>query len=382
MTVSDRTDRERGVAEAGASLPRPAPRGRRGARLAVAVTLLALAVYLSQSYIVAFGWAVIIVISVWPLYVRLRARMPSHRLLAPLIVTVVLAVALSVPVVLILVEIGREGQAIVQWVQEAQAHGVPVPAWVQNLPLLGGRVDAWWQSHLGRPHGTADLIGEINVDTVTSVSRTLGGEVLSRILLALLTFIAVFVLLRDGDRIANRARALAETWLGAPGERLEQMMALAVRQTVNGTLLVAIGEGVVIGAAYVLAGVPHAALFAILTAAFAMLPLGAWFAFGAAALALLFSGGSPVAAALVAGWGAIIMMIGDNFVQPALIGGSVRLPFLWAMIGILGGLETFGLIGLFLGPVIMASLLMVWREWITTRAGDGVASDPADPPPA
>ena len=128
--------------------------------------------------------------------------------------------------------------------------------------------------------------------------------------------------------------------------------------------MVALGEGLLIGAGYVVAGVPHAVLFGVLTAGFALLPLGAWVAFSVAALALLASGGSIVAAACVVGWGAAVMLAGDNFVQPALVGGAARLPFVWALVGILGGLGTFGLVGLFLGPVVMAAVLTVWREWL------------------
>ena len=188
-------------------------------------------------------------------------------------------------------------------------------------------------------------------------SKSFGGQLLRRLFLALLTFMALFMLLRDGETIAARLLGLADRWLGAPGERLADRMVVAVRGVVNGTVVVAVGEGIIIGIGYLVAGVPHAVLFAILTAAFAMLPLGAWFAFTAAALVMLLEGGSGIAAALVFGWGALVMVIGDNFVQPGLIGGAARLPFLWALIGIVGGLETFGLVGLFLGPVIMAALL-------------------------
>jgi predicted PurR-regulated permease PerM len=95
-----------------------------------------------------------------------------------------------------------------------------------------------------------------------------------------------------------------------------------------------------------------------------MVPFGAWVAFTAAALALLLYGGSLLATAGVFGFGAAVMLIGDNVIQPALIRGTTRLPFLLALIGILGGLQTFGLIGLFLGPVIMTALLTVWSEWV------------------
>ena len=100
-----------------------------------------------------------------------------------------------------------------------------------------------------------------------------------------------------------------------------------------------------------------------------MLPLGAWIAFGTAAVALVLTGGPILAAAAIVGWGAVVMLIGDNLVQPALIGGAVRLPFLWTLLGILGGLETFGLIGLFLGPVLMAALLTIWRQQSASLPG-------------
>ena len=131
----------------------------------------------------------------------------------------------------------------------------------------------------------------------------------------------------------------------------------------NGTVAVAFAEGAVIGIGYVVAGVPHPLLFIMLTTAFAMLPFGAWATFSAAALILLIHGGSLLVAVGLFGFGAAVILIGDNFIQPALIGGTARLPFLLVLIGILGGLQSFGLVGLFLGPVIVAAVLTVWREW-------------------
>jgi predicted PurR-regulated permease PerM len=202
----------------------------------------------------------------------------------------------------------------------------------------------------------------IDSQTLTQWSKTLGGALVSRLLHTFLTFLALFILLRNGNEIGRHVLVAIDRWFGRPGERLAESMASAVRGTVNGTILVAVGEGILIGIGFMLAGVPNAALFAVLTTAFAMLPLGAWLAFGTAAIVLILAGGSILAAAAVAGWGAVVMLIGDNFVQPALIGGAVRLPFLWTLFGILGGLETFGLIGLFLGPVLMAALLTIWRQ--------------------
>src|SRR3954453_14152318 len=151
---------------------------------------------------------------------------------------------------------------------------------------------------------------------------------------------------------------------GEPGERLVERMVMATCGTFNGTALVAIGEGVLLGIGYFIADVPRPGLFTVLTIALAMLPFGAWFAFTAAALLVLSQGGGLLLGGFLFGWGAIVMVSGANFIQPGLVGGSVRLPFLWALIGIFGGAETFGLLGLFLGPVIRAALMTIWREWI------------------
>ena len=106
----------------------------------------------------------------------------------------------------------------------------------------------------------------------------------------------------------------------------------------NGTIVVALAEGLLIGIGYGVAGVPNAVLFTFLTIAFAMLPFGAWAAFTAAAATLVLGGGSAWAAIAVFGWGAAIMLIGDHFVWPALVGGAARLPFLFALVGVFGGL--------------------------------------------
>jgi predicted PurR-regulated permease PerM len=105
-------------------------------------------------------------------------------------------------------------------------------------------------------------------------------------------------------------------------------------------------------------------LFALLTIAFAMVPLGAWVIFTSAALLLAVQGGSVFAATGVFLVGAVVMLIGDIFVWPKLVGNHARLPFLAALIGIFGGLQTFGLIGLFVGPMILGALWIVWRGWL------------------
>jgi len=344
---------------------------RLAARTAFALLLALLGFWVARDFITALAWAAVIAITTWPLYRRFAALISDRRsaVLAPLLFTLLVGVVLFIPIALAAHELGRESERVVRWVTQLRESGIPVPGWIAQMPLAGEYAERWWRATLADPHAAGALLDGINKDGAAEWTRALGGQLLHRLFLFFVTLVALFFLLRDGAWIAARVLETADRLLGDPGERLASKMIEAVRGTVNGTVVVAVVEGTLIGIAYVVAGVPNPVLLALLTAAFAMLPFGAWVAFTAAALLLLVQDGSALAAASVFGFGAAVMLIGDNFVWPAFVGGAARLPFLLALIGIFGGLQTFGLLGLFVGPVIMAALVTIWREWIVAPGG-------------
>ena len=340
------------------------PGARRIARITLVVILLLLGLWVANGFLAPLFWAVVIAISTWPLYQRFAARRSAKRrqVLAPLLFTLAIGVVLFVPILVALQQLAQESLAIEQGLAHIRQNGIPAPGWLPDVPMIGDAAARWWNANLSNPRGIVGWIGTGTDDSERG--RVVGGELLSRLFLFVVALIALFFLLRDGAWIGNRALDTADRLLGDPGERLASKMIAAVRGTVNGTVAVAVAEGIIIGAGYVLAGLPNAPLFALLTMAFAMVPLGAWAVFTAASLILLMHGGSALAAAGVFGWGALVMLIGDTFVWPALVGTAGRMPFLVALIGVFGGLQTFGLIGLILGPMILAALVTVWREWL------------------
>jgi len=219
------------------------------------------------------------------------------------------------------------------------------------------------------------LGGNLDKEAQAAWTRTLGGQVLHRLFLFVSALICLFIILQNGAWTGNRVLDTADKILGDPGERLASKMVETVRGTVNGTIIVAVAEGIIIGAAYVAAGVPSPLVFTLLTIAFAMVPLGAWVIFTSAAVLLAVQGGSVFAATALFFFAAVVMLIGDMFVWPNLVGNKARLPFLAAMIGIFGGLQTFGLIGLFIGPMILGALWFVWREWLLRSPPPGEEQD-------
>ena len=334
------------------------------ARIVLAAALTALGVWTLQRYLPALAWAAVFSIALWPLYERARRRWTPgrHNMLLPILFTAAVALVFLIPLTVVGVEVGREAHAVADWMRQAQETGVPAPDWVGHLPILGGRATAWWQANLGRPHGSTELIRRLGNGQPVAIGRTFGEAVLHRIVLFGFTLLTLFFLFRDGLTVRDQMLTASRRAFGPAGERVGRQIVASVRGTVDGLVLVGLGEGALMGVAYVIAGVPHPVLIGALTAVAAMVPFGAPLAFAIAA-ALLLAKGATVAAVVIFVLGLIVSFAADHAVRPALIGGTTRLPFLWVLLGILGGVETWGLLGLFLGPAIMAALILLWREW-------------------
>jgi predicted PurR-regulated permease PerM len=335
---------------------------------AIAVTVVFLALWVARDFLVALIWAGVIAITTWPFYVRF-AQLISGRpsLLASLLFTCIIGLVLLIPIVLTVRQVAQGSDAFVHVLNRLRESGVVVPAWLAQLPIAGEYLDLWWRANLSNPEALKEWLRGVNIENLTTWTGTLGGALLHRLFLFAITLIALSLMLRDGIWLADRSVVTARRLLGNPGTRLIGKIADATRATVNGTIAAAIVKGAVVGIAYVMMGVPHPLLFSAMTIVLAMVPLGAWVALAAASLTLVVQDGTLLAPVGLFVFGAAVLLIGDNFIQPALIGGSAELPFLLVLIGILGGMQSFGLVGLFLGPVIMAALLTVWREWIGIR---------------
>lgn len=348
------------------------------ARIALAAVLVGLGMWTLRRYLPALAWAAVFAIALWPLYGRARRRWPRgrHDVLLPVLFTAAVTLVFLIPLAVVAVQAGHEAHAVMAWAQEARTEGVPVPDWVPQLPLVGARAAAWWQANLGEPGGSAALVKRLDHGQAMTVGRTFGEAVLHRAVLFGFTLLTLFFLFRDGLTVRDQMLTASCRAFGPSGERVGRQIVASVRGTVDGLVLVGLGEGALLGVAYAIAGVPHPVLIGTLTAVAAMVPFGAPLAFGIAAV-LLLAKGATVAAGVLFAFGLAVTFTADHAVRPALIGGATRLPFLWVLLGILGGVETWGLLGLFLGPAIMAALILLWREWTEGAASGREQAVPA-----
>lgn len=344
----------------------PAREGRKAQRaawLVLNVVLVGLALWVIREFIAPIVWAGVITIALWPVILRVSGpeRDPRRATGIALALTLIVGLFVVLPVVFVFAQTAREAHELTGWFKETVANGIPVPDFLPKLPF-GSQAANWWSANLARPllgspameqlHGTA---------TVVNVSRHLGLLALRGIVHLGFMLLVLFFLLRTGPRLADQSAQAVRRLFGAAGARLAARMAAAVRGTVTGLVVVGLGEGALIGAAYALAGLPHAGALGLLTAIAAMLPFCAPIVFCAASL-WLFSQGETTGAFSVLATGAVVVFVAEHFVRPAMIGNTARLPFLLVLFGILGGAQTFGLVGLFIGPALMTALAVMWRD--------------------
>jgi len=351
---------------------------QRLARLALATAVVAVGLWILFDFLPALAWATVFAIALWPLYRRMLRLLParSARVLGPLLATTGIGVVIIGPLVLIGIAIGRESHVVIEFVTEVRHHGLPVPGWIGGLHLVGPPIAEWWRDNLTDPVMADELIGR-NLRVLTESAREYGGEVAHRLALLLFTLLTLFFLFRDGGALAERLRDLSDRVIGVRGERIAQQMIAAVHGTVSGLVLVGLAEGILLGLAYLAAGLPYPASFGAVTGVAAVIPFAAPAVYSLAGLYLLAIG-NTLGGIIVIGFGSVVVFIADHFVRPFLIGGAARLPFLLVLLGILGGLETMGFLGLFLGPAVMAALVALWREWTEPLDGaDGVSVPPA-----
>ena len=342
----------------------PEPPSQQRARFVVAAGFVLFGLWILHDFLPALAWAVVLSIALWPLYQRLLQVLPerSGRIIAPLLLTFIVGIVFLTPLVLLGIAIARESHVLIQLIIAARHDGLAVPEWVNDLPIVGPTLADWWRTNLSDPVMAEALFGRMTPRMFAESARQYGGEALRRLVIFLFTLLTMFFLFRNGSVVAGQLRALSDRVLGERGEGIGRHMIAAVHSTVNGLVLVGLAEGVIIGAIYVVAGLPYPASIAAMTGVLAVIPFGAPLIYTVAALYMLTIG-KTLGAAIIFGGGSVVVFVADHFIRPAIIGGTARLPFLWVLMGLLGGLETLGFIGLFLGPAIMAALIALWRDW-------------------
>ncbi|MBS1000823.1 AI-2E family transporter [Acetobacter persici] len=347
-------------------LVKPSQRSRKGqetARNVLAIFIFAVALYTIHGFLPALVWGGVFAIATWPLYTRAQAAWPkaANGSALPFLFTAAMALIFVIPLMLITLEAVGEAQSALSWLEDARKNGVPVPDALSRLPFGSQTLINWWQAHLSNPEDVSSLTGALDSKGM-AITKALGSQIAHRGTLFCFSIVTLFFLYKDGTSVIRQCRIASRRAFGKRGETIARQIVASVHGTVLGLVLVGIGEGVLMGIVYTLAGAPHPALFGVITAVAAMIPFCAMIAVSLVSLLILAKAAS-LAGIVTFCIGAVVIFVADHFIRPVLIGGSTQLPFLWVLLGILGGAETWGLLGLFVGPAAMAALNLLWRRW-------------------
>lgn len=355
------------------------------------ILILLAGAYFFHGFLLPVLAALVIACASWPLYQRLVRMCRGSTTLAASLAIIIVLLVLVIPLALILTYGVNEIRSAVTWLIQANRVGIPVPERISNLPFVGKSLEEHWLTHLSQPYALGEVIQLLSGQHIGNISRWVlaaGSEAINILLSVVFLMITLFFLYKDGSRLVAQLDVLGERILPRRWQHFSRVVPATVSSTVAGMSMIAVGEGIILGIAYKLAGVPSAFLLGVITGCMALIPGGAPLAFTLVSIFLVVSGSTFAGIALFL-WGSIELFIVDKTLRPKLVGGPIRLPFLPTFFGLIGGVKTMGVVGLFVGPVLMALLVAIWREWLRS-AGPGevqateteIITDPAARPSA
>lgn len=334
---------------------------------------------LLQHFLGSLAWAGLLAVITWPVHERLLRKGWSPAASATALIGILL-VSFIAPSIFLFNTLSNELSTVERILGQLNQAGVPAPEWLARLPVIAETVINWWNEHLAVPGGLNMLIQTTAGDLIphlTSTVGTLGPTILANALYLFLALLTLFILYLEGPAVVRHVDRAGARLAPRHYPVLRRLFPLSVRGTALGLCSVAVLEGVVLGVAYAIAGAPAPALLGVITGYMALIPGGAPLSFTLVSL-LLLGQGDPGAALGLFSWGAFELFLVDKFVRPKLIGNRVNLPFLAVLFGLLGGVSTLGVLGLFVGPFMMAVLYWWLRDGDVELVEHGVVTSPAD----
>lgn len=344
------------------------------ARPALAVlflcALIAASVWILRPFLPALIWATMVVIATWPLLLQVQRRLGNRRTPAVIAMILLVLLVLIVPLSLAIATLVDNADQIAEWSKYLTEFRVPSPpAWVGDLPLLGAKIEHAWTQLAAI--GTAELAAKA-VPYAGNVTRWFVSEVGSFGLVFvqfLLTVALSAVLYSSGESAAKGVRRFGYRLAGDRGEKAVLLAAQAARAVALGVGITALVQSILGGIGLAIAGLPLVAVLTALMFMFCIAQLGPGLVLVPAVIWLFWSDS--------AGWGTfllvwtVIVTSLDNFLRPILIRKGADLPLLLILAGVIGGLLAFGLVGIFVGPVVLAVAYTLLQAWVNDLPAGG-----------
>ena len=325
--------------------------------------LLILSFMVLREFLLALVWAIIIAYVMWPPYQWLRRHLKDQATLSAAVMTAIITAAISLTFYWLAAMLQDETKIAYQILVGNFSQGpYQLPDFITRIPWLGNYFQEWLDRLTNDRAEVATQLADWAKQWLGEFAKFLGG-IGHNVMKLGVVLVTVFFCFRDGKEIIKQLQQGLVRFLGKYQHVYLQAAGSTTRAVVYGLVLAALGQGILAGIGYYVAGVKAPVLFGAITALLALIPMGAtlvWFPLGV--LLLLTDHPWPGIGLLL--WGFLVVSTVDNVIRPLVISGASQVPFPVVLFGVLGGLTTFGPVGLFLGPVILATLLSVWQAWL------------------
>lgn len=326
--------------------------------------LVAASFWVLRPFLPAIIWAVMIVVATWPEMRLVQARLLGSRNLAVAVMTLAMLLLVVTPVAVATVAIVGHLDDIASWSRSiGEVAKSPPPEWVNKVPLVGTRIAQKWESISSM--GAEDLAASIRPYLRGILLWVVGqaGGLGMVFVQFLLTLTVSAILYARGEAAAAGVLAFARRLAGQHGERAAILSAQAIRAVALGIVVTALVQSIVGGIGLAITGVPHAALLAAVMFILGVAQVGPGPVL-IGAVAWLYWQDGPLWGTVMLVWSAITMTL-DNILRPILIRKGADVPLLLIFAGVLGGLLAFGIVGLFVGPVVLAVSYTLLVAWVT-----------------
>jgi predicted PurR-regulated permease PerM len=328
-----------------------------------ALALIASSFWILRPFILATIWATTIVIATWPIMLKVEARLGKRRGLTVAAMVVVMLLAFVLPLGAAVESIVSHSDTIADWIKGLPEMTIPAaPAWVHGVPVVGEKIAKAWNDVAEA--GTQAIFVKLTPYTKNAftwlMSRAGGFGAL--VVQFLLTVAIAAILYSKGETAARGVLLFGRRLGGERGESVVRLAASSVRAVALGVVVTALTQTVLAGIGLAVAGVPFAAMLTGVILFLCIAQLGPLLVLIPAVIWLYTSGSHGWAIALFV-WSVFVGTI-DNFLRPILIKRGADLPLLLIFAGVIGGLLAFGVVGLFVGPVLLAVTYTLVSQWV------------------
>jgi predicted PurR-regulated permease PerM len=365
----------------------PAPPGPARDLTQITLSVLGIGVLITGSYLVMrpfvgpLLWATMIVVATWPLMRKVEAAFGGRRGPAVAVMTVALLLAVFVPLYLALAAILEQTDRATEFVRGLPGFRLPPPpAWLHALPLVGARAQARWLELAALE--PSELAARFAPYVATALgwfaaqAGTFGGMLVHFVVTAIISAI----LFAKGEGAAEGVRRFFRRLSGERGDTIVTLSGQAIRAVATGIVVTAVVQGALAAIGLYAIGIPMAGFLTAVVLVFCIAQLGPFIPLIPVVI-WLYASDSPGRGTAVL---VVMLVVGaiDNFLRPVLIRRGADLSLLLILPGVIGGLLWLGIIGLFIGPVILAVTSTLLDRWIASGLGEPGAPEAAAPPVA